>query len=70
MEPTEAAIHRIEEARRLIAVCAAALNSDMELAADVALILQRQIDEELTDAAAGLQPSATGCVQATTGEKV
>jgi hypothetical protein len=57
MEAINAAISKIEEARRIIAVCAAALKADQELADDVASLLQRQIDEELLDAATILKPA-------------
>jgi hypothetical protein len=55
MDPIAVAIDRIEDARRLVAVCAAALRSDPGRGEDAALILQRYVDGELAEVVAELR---------------
>lgn len=53
--PIEMAVDRIEDARRYVAVCAAALRSDEKRAHDAADILERLVIGELTEALAELR---------------
>lgn len=60
MNPLSLAIDRIEDARRIVALCAAAIRNDQARAEDAALILQRYADGELAEALAELQSHQAG----------
>jgi hypothetical protein len=54
-DPIQIAIDRIEDARRLISVCAAALRTDTKRAEDAAYILEQLVCGEIAEALAELR---------------